>query len=84
MPRLIERPGPTRPEALAEICRDEVVNLSVVIGEDGTVKRTRLLAARRRDCIDPAIEAVARYRWEPAVDGNGRPLEATVAVAVQF
>ncbi|MFI5167565.1 MAG: protein kinase [Thermoanaerobaculales bacterium] len=84
MPHLIERAEPALPEALAEVCRGEIVDLSVVIGEDGKVKNTKLLAAQRRECVDAAVEAVRRYRWEPALDSKERPLEATVAVAVQF
>ena len=84
MPRLIERVPPELPENLVATCQGEIVDLSLDIGADGSVSAARVLAARRPECAEAALAAARQYAYEPAVDRRGRPVAATVAVALQF
>jgi TonB family protein len=60
------------------------VDLSLEVGEDGLVKRCKVLSPVASSCAEAAREAAAKYRFKPAEDAQGRPVQATVAVAVQF
>jgi len=84
MPRLVERVPPTVPDDLLVLCQGEIVNLSVEVGSDERMHAARVLAAPRGECVEAALAAVRQYSYEPAVDRQGRPVVATVAVAVQF
>ncbi len=83
-PRLLERVDPELPPELASACAGEVVSLSLVIDEHGSVTSVKILSEARDECAEVAREAVRRYRYQPALDRLGRPVEAAVAVAVQF
>jgi serine/threonine-protein kinase len=65
-------------------CAGKSVALSVVVGEDGRVTTTRVLSAGSPDCAKAAQEAAARWRFKPALDAAGKPVTATVSIAVPF
>jgi len=65
-------------------CAGVTVDLSLEVGEDGLVKRCKVLSPVASSCAEAAREAAAKYRFKPAEDAQGRPVQATVAVAVQF
>jgi hypothetical protein len=70
---------------MAELCRSEIVNFSLVIGEDGRVKSVKALSAGHPpDCLAAAEEAVRQYVFSPALDVHGEPVEATIAIAVEI
>jgi hypothetical protein len=48
------------------------------------VKTCRVLSSARPDCAKAAQDAVLRWKFKPALDAQGQPVEATVAVAVPF
>lgn len=65
-------------------CAGQSVALSLVVDAQGRVVRSRVLASPGPDCAKAAQEAAARWRFKPAVDAAGKPVEATVSVAVPF
>ena len=65
-------------------CSGARVNVSLVVGEDGLVRRCRVLSPIAAECSEAAKALALRYRFKPALDAQGKPVEATVAVAVDF
>ncbi len=62
--------------------RGESVGLSVTVGEDGSVKRAAVISEVCPECDRAALEAIKKYRFKPARDGENRPVEATFAIAL--
>ena len=60
------------------------VGLSVTVGEDGTVKRATVISEVCPECDKAVLDAVKRYRFKPARDAEGRPVEATLALALRL
>lgn len=83
-PELMEQAPRAMPAALAELCRGQTVNLSLLITADGRVARARVLSAEKKECGEAAVALVRGDRYRPAADAAGRPLETTIAVAVPF
>lgn len=65
-------------------CAGLSVSVSLVVGEDGLVESCRVLSAVKPECAQAARNAAMRYRFNPALDSQGRPVKATMAVAVDF
>jgi outer membrane biosynthesis protein TonB len=82
-PQLLE--GEAIPLPLAGSgCAGQRVNVSLVVGEEGTVKRCKVLSVVPAACAEAARTHAMRYRFKPALDAEGRPVETTVAAAVDF
>jgi hypothetical protein len=58
------------------------VGLSVIVSEDGSVKEARVISPLCPECDRAARAAILRYRFRPARDAEGRPVESRVAVPV--
>jgi len=80
-PQLLEG-GPIA--APSSDCAGLRVNVSLRVAEDGTVKSCKVLTATRPECADAARAVAMRYRFKPALDAQGQPLETTLAAAVDF
>ena len=65
-------------------CAGQKVNVSLLVGEDGAVKACRVLSKVSPPCAEAAKAAAMRYRFKPALDAQGRPLETSIAAAVDF
>ena len=65
-------------------CGGKVVGVSVVVGEDGSLKSRRVISSASADCDAIAIEAVTRYRYKAARDEKGRPVEGRFALSIRF
>jgi TonB family protein len=61
---------------VAEKFGNRPVGLSVVIAEDGSVKKARVISSLCPECDRAALEAVTRFRFQPARDAEGKPMEA--------
>ena len=72
------------PESIRAKHRGERVGLSVTVGEDGSVKRATVISEVCPECDRAALEAIKRYRFKPARDGENRPVEATFAIPLPF
>lgn len=68
------------PESIRAQHRGERVGLSVTVGEDGSVKRATVISEVCPECDRAALDAIRRYRFKPARDGENRPVEATFAI----
>jgi serine/threonine-protein kinase len=82
-PQLVEaalKPAEATPSA----CAGLRVNVSLVVGEDGLVKHCKVLSSLPPECAEAAKALALRYRFKPALDVQGEPLESTVAAAVDF
>ncbi|MBN2431751.1 MAG: protein kinase [Acidobacteria bacterium] len=84
-PRLLEQAPVQLDGEDAALCLNQIINFSVVIGEDGRVKAVRAISAGHPPvCLTAAEEAVRRYIFSPALDVAGKPVESTIAVAVEI
>jgi serine/threonine protein kinase len=61
---------------IAEKFGNRPVGLSVVIAEDGSIKKARVISPLCPECDRAALEAVTRFRFQPARDAEGKPMEA--------
>jgi serine/threonine-protein kinase len=68
--------------AIAREFANRSVGLSLVVGEDGRVKEARVISPLCPECDRAARAAILRYRFKPARDREGRPVESRVAVPV--
>lgn len=66
----------------ASACAGVTVNLSLRVGADGLVKASRVLSKVLPECAKAAQEAGLRYRFKPALDAQGLPVEGVVAIAI--
>ncbi|MEO8190760.1 MAG: protein kinase [Acidobacteriota bacterium] len=69
------------PELLREFA-NRSVGLRVTIAEDGSVREARVISPLCPECDRAARAAILRYRFKPARDSEGRPVESTVGVPV--
>jgi len=70
------------PASVAREYANRSVGLAVVVGEDGSAKEVRVISPVCPECDRSARAAVLRYRFKPARDAEGRPVESKVAVPV--
>ncbi|MGA9542583.1 MAG: energy transducer TonB [Candidatus Sulfotelmatobacter sp.] len=63
--------------------KEGVSVLSIVIGEDGSVRSVKVLKSLDRDLDGKAIEAVKQWKFEPATK-RGVPVAVEMAVQVNF
>lgn len=82
--RVLNNPRPVYPEELRATGIHGNVVVRVVLGADRTVKSATVVRG-----LDPAIDAEAlkavyRLEFEPARDTDGKPIDSTLTVAVNF
>ncbi len=66
-------------------CAGLQVKVTLTVGEDGAVKACRILSPQPpAECGEAARRLALLYRFKPALDAQGRPVEATVASVVFF
>ncbi|GLH72683.1 hypothetical protein GETHLI_11850 [Geothrix limicola] len=85
-PQLIEGGAASTftPTSVPAACLGTKVAVSLVVGEDGTVKSCRLLSKVAPECAEAAKALALASRYKPALDGEGRPIESTVAAGIDF
>jgi len=83
-PRLKDDSRIRLPASALPICAGQVVNLSLVVGEDGRVVRARVISAAHPGCGEAAAAAVMELRYEPALAADQLPVETTIAIAIPF
>jgi serine/threonine-protein kinase len=82
-PQLLEEAAKSA-AATSPACAGLRVNVSLVVGADGLVKQCKVLSRIGPECAEAAKAMALRYRFKPALDAQGKPLETTVAAAVDF
>ena len=65
-------------------CGGQVVGVSVVVGQDGKLRTKRVISSVSPACDALALEVLTRYRFRPARDERGAPVEGRFAFTVQF
>ena len=70
------------PSAVAREYANQSVGLSLLVGEDGRVREARVISPLCPECDRAARAAILRYRFKPARDRDGRPVESRIAVPV--
>jgi periplasmic protein TonB len=57
--------------------------LTIVVGEDGTVRSAKVLRSLNRDLDAKAVDAVKQWKFEPATK-KGAPVAVELGVEVEF
>ena len=61
------------------------VTVFATIGKDGNVKRTRMAVSSGNRAVDEiAMSAARQWKFRPALDGNGKPMENTMIISIPF
>ena len=86
--RVVHYPEPLEAEApmtgFPAACQGVKVNVSLVVGEDGKVKACRVLSKVSEECAGAAVAFARRLRYKPGLDAENRPVECTIATAIDF
>lgn len=83
-PRPVHRPRPTYPRIARQRAIEGWVSVELTVDESGTPGDIRVLKAEPPNVFDrAAIQAVRRWRFEPATVG-GKPVTARVAQRIDF
>lgn len=84
-PKLLERvPFVYPPEALAQGHSGKVVH-AVTVGVDGSVKAVKLVTSSRSPILDQdAARTVTGLKFSPALDADGKPVEHTLNVPLDY
>jgi protein TonB len=83
-PVLLERVNPLYPEAARKERITGVVVVEASIDETGAVKDVRVLESPHEALAQAATAAVRQWRFEPARDQTGKPVEITWKVTLAF
>jgi len=87
-PAIVEETSPVSlPQDIAGEYAGKRVSFSVVIGPDGALKHYRAIEKADPPCpqCDAAAEAaLKKYKFSPAKDVDGNPMESSFAVSVGF
>jgi len=65
-------------------CGGQVVGVSAVIGKDGSLKSRRVISPVSPACDALALETLSRYRFRPARDERGQPIEGRFGLSIRF
>ncbi len=84
MPKLIHRVQPVYPEDARKACVDGVVILQATVGTDGAVHDLKAFRSEPMGLTEAALAAVKQWRYAPASDAAGKPIEAKLYVTVSF
>lgn len=83
-PSIAEQPAMQLDSETASQCGGEEVVLSVRVGESGAAKSSRVLVSNQARCAQFAQTHVNEYRFNPALDFKGQPVEAGLTLSIQF
>jgi serine/threonine-protein kinase len=82
LPVEVRRSEPVVPAELVQRCSGQEVMLALVIAEDGSVRRARVLRAAVPACGEIAVSAARLFEYRPALDASGAAVEASISIAV--
>jgi len=84
-PQLLSTVPPQFNDELHAACLGEIINLSLLIGEDGNVLKAKTLSSGHpQGCVDAVKTAVLEYIYQPALDIESKPIQTTIAVAIEI
>jgi eukaryotic-like serine/threonine-protein kinase len=95
LPAAIPRRALTKPDVEEEVkialspaqereCGGQVIGISVVIGEDGSLKSRHVISPVSPTCDALALEALSKYRFRAARDEQDRPVEGRFGLSIRF
>ena len=82
-PELVYREQPDYPAEARKYRASGEVVVQVVVTREGTIRDPHVVEASHPAFIDPTLEAVAKWRFEPATC-DGRPVEMIFHVYSHF
>jgi TonB family protein len=82
--RVLNSPRPAYTERARREGTQGIVVVKVVLGANGRVLSASLVKGLPNGLNEKAVEAAYRLRFEPATDENGRPIDSTITVSVNF
>lgn len=82
-PIKIHTPSPRYPELARRVRKEGVVIVEAIIDETGTVASTRVIKSAPMGLDDAAVEAVSKWRFEPATL-RGQPVPVLFSLTVKF
>jgi TonB family protein len=80
--RPISTPPPVYPEPAARARIRGIVILEIVVDRDGHIAEGRVLKPLPLGLDQAAIDAVRKWRYEPARDGSGNPVPSIFSVTI--
>ena len=83
-PKAIEKVAPTYPEEAKKERVQGAVVVEATIGTDGAVSDLKAIEDPDARLTVAALEAVAKWRFEPARDAKGRAVAVRFTVTVNF
>ncbi len=83
-PRAIHRVNPIFPPAARKDGSEARVVLKCTIGRDGRVRDLVAVSGGPQVFVDAALDAVEQWRYEPALDAEGKPIEVKTTVTLNF
>lgn len=84
-PKLLDAPAPKYPEVERNLGHEGAVLLSLTVRKNGRVGEVAAVSSSGFPALDEAALAVARkWRFAPARDADGKPVEATVQRKLTF
>jgi TonB family protein len=63
---------------------NETVGMLVIVGADGRLKSARVISSVCPECDRAALEALRRFRFRPAADAKGNPIEGSFGFAMRI
>ena len=82
--KIISRVAPEYPPDAREARLEGVVILAATIAKDGSVRELRPVRSEPLGLTEATIKAVSQWRYEPARDAAGNPVEEAFYVTVSF
>jgi protein TonB len=83
-PRLVVQVPPVYPPAARAMGISGRVVLRVVVDEEGRVEEVEVVSATNPLFVEPALEAVRRWRYSRPVDEGGQSVACSMSVTVTF
>ncbi|MGH9474861.1 MAG: energy transducer TonB [Terriglobales bacterium] len=83
-PVVLYKPNPEYTDAARKARFQGTCVVEIVIDKDGHVSNPKVLQALGLGLDQKAIEAVLRWRFQPARDRNGRPIAVVATVDINF
>lgn len=83
-PQLVEKVAPLYPEGARKARTMGAVVLSLTVAADGRVADVAVLQAQPDGLTEAAVDAVKRWRYEPARTQAGKPVAVEITVTITF
>jgi TonB family protein len=83
MPKVIKQERPNYPLSLRATGQQGEVTMRFTVDENGDVKNARVVRSNHPDFEEPALEAVSKWKFKPAM-ARGKPVEMSMQIPIVF